>query len=74
MIFIDSPAIGESLEVWVNHLQELNSMPTRMQKDESLMIAIKRAEQVMKIKEKYVNGVDISKLSKVEFNNLLKCL
>lgn len=49
MTFIDSPAVGESLSVWKEHLKDLEDMP---EKDESVTSAIKFAKITIEIMEK----------------------
>ena len=51
MIFIDSPSIGESVDVWKNHLNDLEKMSPKYQRDKSVISEIKRAKDIIKLME-----------------------
>jgi hypothetical protein len=49
MVFIDAPVIGEELNVWENHLKELEEMLQASPNDQSIKDAIKTAKLTISI-------------------------
>lgn len=68
MTFVESPAIGDGLGVWIAWRQELQARKSTC-RDKIFREELARAEAIIKIFEQYPDGVDPKS---VEFRKALK--
>jgi hypothetical protein len=74
MIFIDGPSVGESIDVWKKHLNDLKKLSPKYQRDKTIISEIKRATNIIQMKEDYANGTLVIDLSEEQKASLKKIL